>query len=135
MKYIRTHIKQEKRILKLMYKKGIFDLLRVDIKRLGWEFLLEGRKGRRRKGEYSFSDYLPQLHSYTCDYWGEWDSDSIISNYQEYLFWTTGSEFTDMGYPEDGLILNRHQLIKYLKALPIKRNDSKFNSILKITKY
>jgi len=97
-KYIKKHLKDEKRILKLMYRKGIFDMLKIELKSLGWEYLLSGKRLRKRKGKrkYSYTEYLPELHTYSTDYWGETDSRSVIFFLKEHLFWETAKEFDEI---------------------------------------
>jgi hypothetical protein len=68
-KYIKKHLKDEKRILKLMYKKGIFELLGINLNDLSWETLEYGKRQRRRNRKYAFRDYLPELHVWSQDYW------------------------------------------------------------------
>jgi hypothetical protein len=133
-KYIRKHLKDEKRILKLMYKKGIFEILRINLKHLGWEYLLYGKRQRRRKGKnkYAFRECLPELHEWTQDYWGEGDSHSVINSFKEHLFWETAKEFDEeSGFPVNHKYPKNRFLIEYLTKLPTKNNDSKFNIFLK----
>lgn len=130
-KYIKKHLKDEKRILKLMYKKGIFELLNIDFKELGWEYHLTGLKGRKRNKQYATRDYLPELHEWTQDYWGEGDSHSVISFFREYLYWENISVFDENGFPEKGRYFSNKQLIEHLNSLPTKNNNSKFNRFLK----
>jgi hypothetical protein len=133
-KYIRKHLKDEKRILKLMYKKGIFEILRINLKHLGWEYLLYGKRQRRRKGKnkYAFRECLPELHEWTQDYWGEGDSHSVINSFKEHLFWETAKEFDEeSGFPINHKHAKNSFLIEYLTKLPTKNNDSKFNRFLK----
>lgn len=131
-KYIRKHLKDEKRILKLMYRKDIFKLLDIDIKSVDWEYLYKGRKGRKgiRRSKYGISDYLPELHTYWQDYWGEGDSKSVISCLRDYLYWEKAQHFDETGFPLDTKYLKSDELIKYLSELPTKIHDSKFNTIL-----
>lgn len=136
-KYIKKHLKDEKRILKLMYKKGIFDLLNIDIKNLGWEYLLCGKTKRVRKGKniYDYKDYLPQLHEWTKDYWGEGDSFSIVGMLKDYLFWETAEQFDiESGFPLNQKYPTTKTLINYLNKLRTVNNDSKFNKFLIINR-
>lgn len=134
-KYIRKHLKDEKRILKLMYKKGIFELLRIKLEDLGWEYFLYGKRQRRRKGKnkYAFRECLPELHEWTQDYWGEGDSHSVVGSFREYLFWETISmeDVDENGFPNKGVYYSNQKLIEHLSSLPTKNNDSKFNRFLK----
>ena len=136
-KYIRKHIKDEKRILKLMYKKDIFKLLKIDFNKCAWEYLTLGKKLRRgiKRRVYSGHVYLPQLHSYSCDYWGEWDSFSVINSFQDYLMWQLSKDFDDNGFPINAKYLNNKEMIKYLSKLKTVVNNGKFNKMLKRNSY
>ncbi len=130
-KYIKKHLKDEKRILKLMYKKGIFETLGIDLKDLGWEYLLTGKRLRKRKDkrEFSFHEYLPELHIFTKNYWDEGDSYSVVKCLKDYIY------FTETDNDEDGFPLNtkypeNRDIINYLLKLPTKRNDNNFNKFL-----
>jgi len=58
--------KQEKRIVKLLYRK---DLLGIDINELYWnEYAPTGKKYKFDK--YRFPEYFDELHYCTTDYWG-----------------------------------------------------------------
>jgi hypothetical protein len=131
-KYIRKHLKDEKRILKLMYRKGIFKLLDINIESLCWEYLCRGKRLRKREGKrkYSYNEYLPELHTYYSDYWGDGDSKSVIDSFKDYLFWENAKSFNENGFPLDTKYFKSDELIKYLSELPTKIHDSKFNGIL-----
>lgn len=132
-KYIRKHLKTEKRILKLMYRKGVFETLHISMSDIQWEYLLTGKKHRNRKGRspYKYRDWLPQLHVYSCDYWGECDSCSVVELYRDLLFWENATEFNENGFPLNSKVVSDKQLVEHLKALPTKNSNSKFNSLLK----
>lgn len=133
-KYIRTHLKNEKRVLKLMYRKGMFEVLGIKINLLDWECLLKGKRGRKRNKKYNFHDWLPELHSYSCDYWGEWDSHSVVSSMKDYFHWELSEEIDkNYGFPK-GKYFTTLELIKHLNLLPTKKHNSKFNSLLKLDK-
>ncbi len=130
-KYIKKHLKTEKRIVKLLYKKGF---LKENLSDLGWEYLLKGKKGRKRKGNvYKFSDWLPEIHFYTQDYWGEYDSHSIIDHFADLLWFENSKEQDDYGLPLEKQMSDK-QLINYLNSLTTKVNDSKINKILRVSK-
>lgn len=133
-KYIRKHLKDEKRILKLMYKKGIFDLLHIDLKSTAWECLKKGKKLRKRKGkrEYGYTQYLPELHVFSCDYWGEWDSRSVLECYKDYLWYAENDELDEYGHPINKFNFSTSNIIKHLQSLPTKINNGKINYYLKI---
>ena len=129
-KYIKKHLKDEKRILKLMYKKGIFELLGINLNDLSWETLEYGKRQRRRNRKYAFRDYLPELHVWSQDYWGEGDSNSIVSYYKQYYFWEYAKERDEDGYPINVKYPTNKILIDFLSKMPTKNNDSKFNRFL-----
>lgn len=130
--YIKLHLKREKRALKLMYRKGMFELLGIKLNDVAWECLLQGKRGRKRKRKYGFIDWLPELHSYSCDYWGEWDSRSVVTSMKEYFHWTLSTGIDEKsGWPIGSKYFSHTELIEHLETLPTKKHDSKFNSILK----
>lgn len=116
-----------------MYKKGIFEILNIDFKHLGWEYLLYGKRQRRRKGknEFAFKECLPELHEWTQDYWGEGESNSVVDSFKQYLFWETAKEFDEeSGFPINQKYPTTKKLIEYLNKLPTKNSNSKFNRVL-----
>lgn len=130
-KYIKKHLKDEKRILKLMYKKGFFKILNIDFEDLSWELLLEGKRQRKRKGEWVYRDFLPELHVWSRDYWGECDSNSLVDCLKQYLFWETAKDYDlETGFPINQKYPTTKFLIEYLTKLPTVNNDSKFNKYL-----
>lgn len=134
-KYIKKHLKDEKRILKLMYKKGLFKTLGININHLEWEYLLSGKRKRRRKGKkkYASKEYLPELHEWTQDYWGEGDCHSIVSVMKDHIFWidTDPNDYEEYGYPKNAKFPKTKDVIDFLLKLPTINNDSKFNIFLK----
>ena len=117
-----------------MYRKGVFEILNIDLKNLGWEYLLYGKRQRRRKGKnkYAFKECLPELHEWTQDYWGEGDSHSVVDSLKQYIFWETAKQFDEeSGFPINQKYPTTNFLIEYLNKLPTKKNDSKFNRVLK----
>lgn len=132
-KYIRKHKKDEKRILKLMYKKGFFKVLHLDFSDLCWEYSMEGKMLRRRRGKskYSYNELLPELHVWTQDYYGEGDSRSVVECFREYLWYSQSEEQDESGFPNEKS-KNNSELIAYLKTLPTKNNNSKLNPLLKV---
>lgn len=132
-KYIRKHIKDEKRIIKLMYKKGAFELLYLELKDLYWEEEICGKRHRRRgrdKNRYRYKDYLPQLHLHTTDYWGEGNNHSIVDFYKQYFYYELNEPFDEFGDPINKIRLTNKFIINYLSKLPTKHNDSKINRLL-----
>lgn len=133
-KYIRKHIKDEKRILKLMYKKGIINELVNDIEDCGWEYLLKGNRQRARNGSFNFYDYLPEFHLYTTDYWGDGDSQALVSIFRESVM-MANVEYCEVNVFSNvnKSVRNAKGLIKYLNSLPTIINDNKFNKYLKVS--
>ena len=133
-KYIKKHLKDEKRILKLMYQKGVINDLGVNLKYCGWEYSKGAKRLRKRKGkrEYSHKEYLPELHVFETDYWGESDSYSIVSRYKEVLYWN-GMKSDDDYNSYKGQSFNNSKLIKYLSTISTKQHKGSFNKLLKIT--
>lgn len=138
----RLWVKQEKRIVTLMYQKGLITGKGRD---LFYEFKLEDlywaeykwlrKKKYKSKGGYKYPLYMPEIHFGTVDYWGECDEHSLVDNLIDSLYWEhvdyetwdeTSGEFPKSKFPR----LNRVQLIKYLKGLPTKINDNKIRKIL-----
>lgn len=136
-KALRPWVKQEKRIVKLMYRKGLID---VDINDLYWEAY------RRYGGKYNHSSnviYYPEIHFAVVDYWNEVDEIPLVSSFVEQRIWE--------GVPDDKLsklcqlseeknlmsattfkCKSRRWLMKWLKSQPNVRCDNKINKILKI---
>ncbi len=133
-KYIKKHIKDEKRILKLMYKKGFFETLGINLENVAWEYLLYGKRQRRIKGKnkYAFRECLPELHVWTQDYWGEGDSSSVIGILKDHIYFgnTDIYDYDEDGFPLNSKFPETNDVINYLLKLPTKNNDSKFNKFL-----
>ena len=132
----RLWTKQEKRIVKLLYRKGL--LKDFKITDLYWaEFnWFRGRKYKSRYSKYSYPVYMPEVHYMTTDYWGESDEHSIVGSVKEHLWWghaemenwdDTSGEWPKSTFPK----MTRQQFIKYLEKLPTKVNDNKINKLLK----
>jgi hypothetical protein len=132
----RLWIKQEKRIVHLLYKKGL--LTDFNVSDLYWaEYRWSNKKKYRSKHtKYRYPVYMPEVHYWTTDYWGEGDEHSIVDNILDSLFWdnidhenwdSTSGEWPKSTFPR----MNREQFIKYLCKLPTKVNNNKINKILK----
>jgi len=134
---MRKHLKDEKRIIKLMYIKGLFKAFNISLKHIGWEYLSEGKRKRKRKGrnKWGYKEYKPELFLYTVDYWGEGDETSIVDILQQDLYWVSGhfDEETSQFVAGDKKYYERSQLIAYLKTLPTVKKNSKINGYLKRT--
>ena len=113
-----------------MYKKGIFKLLGINLNDLSWETLKYGKRQRRRKRKYAFRDYLPELHVWLQDYWGEGDSRGVVESFKDYYWFEFATEREADGFPINTKYPSTKFLIEYLSKLPTKNNDSKFNRFL-----
>lgn len=132
-KLIRKHLKDQKRIIKLMYQKGMFEYLEIDFDSLGWEDDYRRKKATRLrfgKTYKSVFNYLPELHVYWSDYWGEGDSISIVKQCRNALWFDNSVNVDENGFPNSDPMSNK-ELIGYLEKLPTKVFDSKINKVLK----
>lgn len=130
----RKWVKQEKRIVKLMYRKGLIDHY---LEMLSWGELT--CLDSKRKNMFV---YLPEIVYWTCDYWGEWDEHRLVDGVIDDIIWSDADyEELEGVYNPYGLIekskyihlKSRKRFIEYLESLPTVRNDHKINWILKCT--
>lgn len=130
-KAIRIFKKQEKRIVKLLYKKGLID---IDLKELYWsEYKPYKSRRRRGKTEYSFQRSYPEVHFSQVDYWGECDEFGLVDKVLEELYWDNVEKenMPDFDYPESKFkYKGRQWFIEYLSKLPTVKFDSKINQVL-----
>jgi hypothetical protein len=133
-------IKQEKRIVKLLYKKGLLKSFKLSD--FYWaEYTWFNKKCYHYKNAYSDKKYrsplyMPEVHFMTTDYWGGSDEQSITSTIKDLLYWenidvdnwdeTTG-EYPKSTFPK----MNRRDFIKYLEKLPTVIPDNKINKVIK----
>lgn len=136
----RVWVKQEKQIIKLLYKKGLIDTLNpISIEEFYWQFYKRDKihKKYRYKNGTKWINYLPEIHFCTYDYWGEFDEHAVVDVIIENLIW--------MGIEERPIVSNptelstfkykgRRWFIKYLKTLPTVKCDSKINKVLYLKK-
>lgn len=133
---LRIWKKQEKRIVKLLYKKGFLETFKLS--KLYWEEFhpLHRKKKRIKNGiKYGGNVYAPEIHYSTVDYWGECDEHSLVAYIIDLLYWENAIENTvtedSFGYPDsDFKFKGRLWFINYLESLPTKRTDSKINKLL-----
>lgn len=134
----RVWVKQEKQIVKLLYKKGFLDTLNpIEIEDLYWaEFKRDTKKYKLKDGT-KWLNHLPEIYFCTCDYWGEYDEHAVVDNIIENLIWDGISENTLAENSQCNCIWlskfkykGRRWFIKYLKSLPTKRCDCQINKIL-----
>jgi hypothetical protein len=138
----RKWIKEEKRIVSLLYQKGFLKDFKVE--ELYWaEYHWHNRKSYKTRSNkydgkrYRFPVYMPEVHYCSTDYWGESDEHSIVSHVMEHLHWVN-IDTTDWD-PDSGenpkstfnTRMTRPQFIKYLKGLPTVVPDNKINKVLK----
>jgi hypothetical protein len=132
----RLWVKQEKRIVKLLYRKGLLDGFKIS--EFYWaEYRWMNRKKYKSKySKYRFPIYKPEVHYMTTDYWGESDEHGIVNTIIEHFYWdnvdeenwnSTSGEYPQSTFPN----MSREQFIKYLSKLPTKVKDNKINKVLK----
>ncbi len=126
---IKKWLKDEKRIVRLLYRKG---LIQHKVGDLYWAAYR--RSGRfYRNGEHKHTIYLPEVHYATSDYWGECDEHSLVDSISEEFYWNNllpDEEYSD-DYPKSSFkFKGRTWFIKYLRGLKTVRNDSKINKVL-----
>lgn len=138
-KYFKTFIKQEKRIVKLLYKKGMLDNFKLE--ELYWaSYLKTGKKywyGSKGK-TYRWPEFYPEVYYSTSDYWGECDEHSVVEHIQQTLYWThidernwnpNNGEMPKSLFKYYG-IRYRKNFINYLESLPTKRSDNKIRKVI-----
>jgi hypothetical protein len=138
----RTWIKQEKRIVRLLYRKGLLGDFKI--RDLYWAEYnwFRSRKYKSKTNSYDgkrykYPIYMPEVHYYTSDYWGEGDEHSIVGTVLDHLYWDNIDEEnfdpTSGEWPKSlfNCGMSREQFIKYLSKLPTKVSDNKINKILK----
>lgn len=128
-KKYRHNFKQDKRILKLLYRTGLLEEYHIPIDEIYWDTL-------RRIGNKGYKYIQTPCHC-TFDYWGECDDYCIIDRVMECLFYANVDR-NPMDFDEEPRLVSsvyiktREQLIDYLKSLPVKKSDSKINKTLKL---
>lgn len=132
--------KHEKRIVRLLYRKGLIDM---DISELYWEsYRRSGKRYRNKKFTYGKLDNrLDEIHFATFDYWGECDEYGLVSWIIEQLTWDNvpdelndpmADDLWEVYHQSTFKYKGRRWFIRYLKSLPTVRCDSKINKVLKI---
>lgn len=123
--------KAEKRIVRLLYRKGLI-LLPLD--RLYWAAYKPERKpNRKSKSGYRLSRYYDEVYYDTTDYWGEVDEHPLVDRAQDELYWGGVDTVTWDGEsfpPSTFNYLSRRGFENYLKTLPTMISDNKINRIL-----
>lgn len=136
-KHIKLWIKQEKRIVKLIYKKGFLNNFKI--KDLYWaSYRTTGKRYKSKEKKYRWTEFYPEVHYSTTDYWGECDEHSVVGKIQETLYWTHIDERNwnpNSGEMPKSLFRfigpkHRKKFIKYLEKLPNKLNDNKIKKVI-----
>ena len=117
---LKIWLKQEKRIVKLLYKKGFLEDFGSHHKNLYWE---------------SYKN-IPEIYSVSFDYYGEAIERSLIDSCIENLYWENA--IMDEDWDQESFPVStfkegktRKMFIKYLSSLPTKVSNSKINKVLK----
>lgn len=132
----RKDLKDEKRILKLMYRTGWIDELAPDLASLEWVERYTSKRVRRRKNKkISFPLTEKKLHVTSSDYWGEISSSSIVCYCREAISMQDAQYCPFKGWHGVNVSVRTSKgLISYLEELPILKNDSLFNKYLIVEK-
>jgi len=133
----RRWIKQEKRTVRLLYRKGLLKDFPVDS--LYWAEYNWFGKRLRKHGKHRYPVYMPEVHYCTTDYWGESDEHSVVRSVLDHLHWanidTDEWDESQGGWPKSSFPrMSRDGFIKYLSGLPTLVPDTKINRILKTIK-
>ena len=137
-KQIRQWVKQEKRIVRALYRSGFLDSLLVD-----WR-----KRKLRPSDEFYWADYhkegrvlVPEVHYGQRDYYGE-VNEQALSN--DWFFGLTCPRCGEAGFNDEGepvicehLRKARHYrnyLVTLLEGIPAKRCDHAINCVLKTRK-
>lgn len=134
-KRLRKWVKEEKRLVKLLYQKG-FLKGQHSLEGLYWaEYKRTGKK--YKYGKHNFPSYYPEIHFCTCDYWVEYDEYGLVDKILEEFYWSgINSEHIDnyeSGFPpSETKVTNRKKLMEHLKTLPTVIKDSKINKVIRM---
>ncbi len=131
----RIWVKQEKRTVRLLYRKGLIQ--KEKLKDFYWaEYHYTGKVYKKKKGNrHKYPEYMPEIHYSTFDYWGECTEHGLVSTIREGLYWEQAAPFEpDSGvYPTSTFKHRKSRLwfINYLKKLPTKVSDNKIRVVFK----
>ena len=140
----RRWIKEEKRIVELLYKKG-FIKGEFKLEDLYWaSYNWYNKKCYYTKHNlyngkrYKRPIYMPEIHFCTTDYWGESNEYSVVDAVLQSLYWENidtknwdeeSGEYPKSTFPK----MSRRQFIHYLTKLPTVVGDNKIKGVLKNT--
>lgn len=132
----RTWVKEEKTIVKLLYRKGLLKDFKLDDLYWAEYYWSNKKKYKTKDGKYRFPVYLPEVHYCTTDYWGESDEHSVVRHAIEHLYWenidTKNWDSKSDEYPPSKLPkMGRKKFIQYLKKLPTEVNNNKIRKVLR----
>lgn len=124
--------KQEKRIVKLLYKKGFLKDFKIED--FYWSSLKWlNKKMYKSKGAIWHAQYVPELHFSRVGFWGECDEHSVVDAIHEQLYYENVSDYECEWCPKSTFkIKTREQFIKYLIKLPTVIGDNKIRKVLTI---
>lgn len=130
----RLWIKQEKQIVRLLYRKGLLNEFKI--KDLYWaEYYCSNKNFYTTNGGFKSRIYFPEIHYWSTNYYGEGDEHSVVSTILDYLYWGNidvkdWDENSDTFPPSKFSRMTRQQFIEYLRKLPTKVCDNKINKVL-----
>jgi hypothetical protein len=138
----RQWVKEEKRIVSLLYRKGLLKDFKITDFYWAEYHWFRSRKYKSKTisydgKRYSYPIYLPEVHYCTTDYWGESDEHSIIGTILDHLHWGNIDDEnwdpTSGEYPKSTFnwSMSRRQFIKYLEKLPTKVSDRKIDKLIR----
>lgn len=130
--------KQEKRIVKLLYRKGLLS----GPTNLYWaSYKSSGKRYKNKGSSFRWEGYLDEVYFCTWDYWGECDEHPLVEGVIDKLIADgisdgilekCGYDFYKAMSHSSFQYKGRRWFIKYLEGLSTVRHDSKINKVLKI---
>lgn len=134
-KCLRKWVKEEKRLVKLLYQKG-FLTGPHSLEGLYWaEYKPTGKK--HKYGKHNFPSYYPEIHFCTRDYWGEYDEYALVDKVLEEFYWSEVKvdDMDDENFnypPSETKITSRAKLLAHLKTLQTVIKDSNINKVIRM---
>ncbi|MDH6308093.1 hypothetical protein M2451_002612 [Dysgonomonas sp. PFB1-18] len=130
-KVLRKHIKRDKRMLRLLYRKGLLDAWMDS--HIHWAAYRSFNNRFNKNHLYHIEPYY-----WIEDYWGEGDERELISDVIDNHIWETLNP-KDEHFNVEREFYKWHKehssfkkMMNYLHSLPTKRRDSGINKYLKI---